>query len=70
MLFAKSGFRRASDYGYQYSGTPGVKPPTIERTIRSYYFKLGDSEEEVVDTCSRYITLVEQFVNDFAKRYP
>ena len=56
-------------YGFHYYGPLGVEPHTIERTTYHFDF-IGGSEEEVVATCSRYITFVEQFVSDFTKAHP
>lgn len=52
-------------YGFHWFGPPGMAPPKIG--LRVHYFERNDSAEKAIDTCRRYLALVEKLVRDFEK---
>jgi len=52
-------------YGFQWSGPPGIEVPWVGLPV--HYFKLGESQAEVVATCTRYLDLLDQMIRDFLK---
>jgi hypothetical protein len=54
-------------YGFQWSGPPGIETPQIGLPV--HYFKLGESEVEVVATCTHYMNLLDQMIHDFIEAH-
>ena len=50
-------------YGISWAGPPGVPPPTIGKKVR--YFQIGGTREQAVETCKRYLQLLDKLVRDF-----
>ncbi len=59
---AKFRDRRHPAYGISWWGPPGVPPPTIGTKV--HYFQIGDTREKAVETCKRYLQLLEEWVRD------
>ncbi len=63
---AKFRDRRHPAYGISWWGPPGVPPPTIGTKV--HYFQIGDTREQAVETCKRYLQLLEKWVRDVEGR--
>ncbi len=55
-------------YGITCWGPPGVPPPTFGR--KAHYFETGGTRREVIETCERYLELLEQLAREFGQAYP
>jgi len=55
-------------YFMQFFDSPGTPQPEIGKKV--HYFQIGDSREKALDTCKRYILLLEGLVHDFRQMFP
>ncbi len=60
---AEPGNRSHPAYGISWAGPPGVPSPTIGTKV--HYFQIGDTREQAVETCKRYLQLLDKLVRDF-----
>jgi len=55
-------------YGVHWFGPVGSEVNRFGH--REHYFNLGDSKEEVLGVCKKYLSLLEQFLQDCVKNFP
>ncbi len=53
-------------YGFHYFAPPGTPVPKVGRSV--YYFELG-GQTKAVDTCTRYLALLDDLVNGFVQAH-
>jgi hypothetical protein len=54
-------------YGFHYFAPPGTPEPKVGRPV--YYFELG-GQTKALDTCTSYLALLEELVNEFVQAHP
>ena len=55
-------------YGVHFFGPMGVTGGSAQVDIVERYFDLGQGPQEVTETCRRYLSLLEDFVNEVKQR--
>lgn len=50
-------------YGPYEFDAPGIPPSAM--AVKVLYFEMGDTKEEVIETCQRYVELLEKLVREF-----
>ena len=55
-------------YGSGESDAPGIPPASIAQKI--YSFEIGGKTMAVIETCNRYVRLLEKLVQDFDRGGP
>ena len=55
-------------YGAQWFGPPGIPPP--EMGVRVYYFKASGDKENALESCRRYLEVLDKLVREFEAAFP
>jgi len=55
-------------YGFYWTGPVESGPPTV--MVPTYTFNIDGTPQEVLETCGRYLDLINRLVNDFKATHP
>ncbi len=59
--------RSHPSYGFHWVAPVGTPPPQIFRSVQ--FFEMEGTEAEVTATCTRYLQLLDELVQDFIAAY-
>ena len=59
------GSRAHPTYGIHWWAPPGTPPPEVG--VRTYYFERNGTAQDAVETCSRYLEILQNLIEDFRR---